>query len=72
MITQFALLNRDPQLRDLFEFIKQHDLAHEVHANRTRFWISDGPVLTEFLLRFEHYHIVQANEDLATGQVLDH
>jgi hypothetical protein len=72
MITQFALLNRDPQLRDLFAFIQQHDLAHELHANRTRFWISDGPVLTEFLLRFEHYHIVQPNEDLATGQVLDH
>jgi hypothetical protein len=71
MITQFALLNRDPQLRDLFQFIQQHTLAHELHANRTRVWIPEGPVLTEFLLRFEHYHIVQPNEDLVTGQVLD-
>jgi hypothetical protein len=72
MITQFALLNHDPQLHVLFEFIQQHGLKHEVHLNRTRVWIPEGPILTQFLLQFEHYHIVQANEDLATGQVLDH
>jgi len=71
MITQFALLNQDPQLRDLFAFIQQHDLKHELHLNRTRFWIPKGPVLTEFLLRFEHYHIVLDSEDLATGRIQD-
>jgi hypothetical protein len=68
MILQFALLNQDPQLRDLFRFIQQHDLAHELHANRTRVWIPEGPVLTEFYLRFDHYHLVLADEDLVTGR----
>ena len=72
MIRHFALLNRDPKIRDLFAFIQQHQLAHELHANRTRFWIPEGPVLTEFLLRFDSYHVVSADEDLANGRVLDH
>jgi hypothetical protein len=66
---QFALLNQDSQLLDLFAFIKQHELQHEVHLNRTRFWIPPGPVLTEFLLRFESYHTVSDLENLATGRV---
>lgn len=72
MITQFALLNHDPQLHVLFEFIQQHSLKHQVHLNRTRVWVPDGVILTQFLLQFEHYHIVQPNEDLATGGILDH
>ena len=72
MITQFALLNQDPKLKDLIEFIQQHELEHEIHLNRTRFWIPEGPVLTEFLLRFDTYHIVSDLQDPVTGQVLDH
>ena len=72
MIRHFALLNRDPKLRDLIEFIEQHKLKHEIHLNRTRFWIPEGPILTQFLLRFDSYHVVSADEDLANGPVLDH
>ena len=63
------MLNRDPKLRNLLEFIQQHKLAHELHLNRTRFWIPEGPVLTEFLLRFDNYHTVSDLEDLATGRI---
>ena len=66
---QFAMLNQDPKLRDLLEFIQQHDLKHELHLNRTRFWIPEGPVLTEFLLRFDNYHVVTDLEDLTTGRI---
>ena len=66
---QFALANHDPKLGDLFEFIQQHDLKHELHLNRTRFWIPKGPVLTEFYLRFDNYHVVSDLEDLATGRI---
>ena len=66
---QFALANQDPKLRDLFAFIQQHDLKHELHLNRTRFWIPEGPVLTEFYLRFDNYHVVSDHEDLATGRI---
>jgi hypothetical protein len=66
---QFALVNSDPKLRDLLEFIQQHALAHELHLNRTRVWIPEGPVLTEFLLRFDNYHVVTDLEDLVTGRI---
>ena len=66
---QFALANQDPKLGDLIAFIQQHDLKHELHLNRTRFWIPEGPVLTEFYLRFDNYHVVSDLEDLATGRI---
>jgi len=66
---QFALLNQDPQIKELFEFIRQHTLAHELHLNRTRVWVPEGPVLTEFLLRFTHCRAVSDLEDLATGRI---
>jgi hypothetical protein len=66
---QFALLNQDPKLRDLLEFIQQHVLDHELHLNRTRVWIPEGPILTEFLLRFDSCYPVSADEDLVTGRI---
>lgn len=66
---QFALLNSDPKLRNLFEFIQQHALAHELHLNRTRVWIPEGHILTEFLLRFDTSYPVSEHEDLATGRI---
>ena len=66
---QFALVNSDPKLRDLLEFIQQHALAHELHLNRTRVWIPEGPILTEFLLRFDSCYPVLDHEDLATGRI---
>jgi hypothetical protein len=66
---QFALLNQDPQITDLGDFIRQHTLTHEIHLNRTRVWVPEGPVLTEFLLRFTNCRAVLANEDLATGRI---
>lgn len=55
---QFAVFSRDPNLVTVLEFIRQHELRHEVHLNRTRFWIPEGPVLTEFYLRFETFQVV--------------
>ena len=64
---QFSVLTRDPHFADTLKFIQQHSLQHELHINRTRFWIPPGTVLTEFYLRFETYRTVSADEDLATG-----
>ena len=66
---QFALANQDPKLRNLFTFIQQHALDHEVHLNRTRVWIPQGVILTEFLLRFDTCYPVLDHEDLATGRI---
>jgi len=50
---QFAVLSSDPDLEQVFEFIQHYDLRCEVHLNRTRFWVPEGAVLTECLLRFD-------------------
>jgi len=68
---QFAVFSSDPNLELALEFIRQHGLAHEIHLNRTRFWIPPGAILTEFYLRFEHYHTVLDGEDPVTGRVQD-
>ena len=57
-VKQFAVFRRDPNLKSVFEFIELHNLQHEIHLNRTRFWVPVGPVLTEFYLRFETFHVV--------------
>ena len=49
---QYYILTLDPRIREVFEFIDYHKLTVDVHLNRTRFWVPDGSVLTEFLLRF--------------------
>lgn len=56
---QFAVFTHDPNLESAIDFIRQHELDHEIHLNRVRFWIAEGPVLTEFLLRFETFSVVQ-------------
>ena len=55
---QFAVFSRDPNLERALEFIEQHGLKHEIHLNRTRFWVPEGAVLTEFYLRFETFQVV--------------
>lgn len=49
---QYYILNQDPRAPEVFEFIRYHKLTVEVHLNRTRFWVPDGTVYTEFALRF--------------------
>ena len=64
----YCILNRDPALKAVFEFIKHHKLYHEVHLNRTRFLVPEGVILTEFLLRFESIcSYVDDSLDLKTG-----
>jgi hypothetical protein len=62
------VLNSDPNISRVFEFIRQHNLPLEVHLARTRFWVPSGPLYTEFLLCFGHCcPCVDPTLDLATG-----
>jgi hypothetical protein len=68
---QYYILTQDPALKDVFEFIRHHNLKLEVHLNRTRFWVPDGTVLTEFLLRFSTVAtLVDESLDLISGHPL--
>ena len=66
---QYYVLNSNPILKTVFEFIQQHDLEHQVHLNRTRFWLdTHTPAYTEFALRLaEHCPQVDPTLDLLTG-----
>jgi hypothetical protein len=65
---QYYILTLDPRASEVFNFIRDHKLTIEVHLNRTRFWVPEGSVLTEFLLRFgDCCPYVDSSADLATG-----
>lgn len=49
---EYYILTQDPNLLTVLEFIRQHELNHEIHFNRTRFSVPLGPIHTEFSLRF--------------------
>lgn len=64
----YYVLNRDPRASEIFDFIRDHRLVCSIHLNRTRFYVPEGSVLTEFLLRYsESCCIVDDELDLATG-----
>ena len=52
---QYAIYTVNPAFVQCLEWVEQHGLQWEPHLNRTRFWIPEGPLLTEFLLRW-HAH----------------
>ena len=65
---EYYVLNQDPRVSAVFEFIQLHNLRREVHANRTRFWVPLGILHTEFVLRFaDCCWLVDPTLDLATG-----
>jgi hypothetical protein len=66
---QYYVLNSSPILKTVFEFIQCHALDHEVHLNRTRFWLdTHTPAYTEFVLRFsDHCPLVDPTLDPVTG-----
>lgn len=67
----YYVSNSNPSLEDLFEFIRHHKLSVEIHLNRTRFWVPNGTVLTEFLLRFSTVAtLVDESADLITGHAI--
>ena len=65
---QYYILTLDPRAGEVFNFIRDHKLTVDVHLNRTRFWIAEGSVLTEFLLRFSDCcPYVDESADVITG-----
>ncbi len=64
MHNQFYVLTRDLHFITVGKWIAHNNIPHEVHLNRTRFWIPTGPLLTEFLLRWADVcPRVEATED---------
>lgn len=50
----WAVLTREPNYVPVMNWLIAHGVRYELHLNRTRFWIADGPLWTEFCLRWAH------------------
>jgi hypothetical protein len=69
MLHQFYVLTRDLHYITVGRWIAHNNIQHELHLNRMRFWIPEGPLLTEFLLRWaDSCPQVDQSLDLVTGQ----
>lgn len=65
---QYCIFTQDPNIKEVFNWICANNLKSEVHLNRTRFWVPNGPIMTEFLLRYGYScPEVEPTEDLQLG-----
>jgi hypothetical protein len=68
----YCVYTLEPGAPAVFRFIQENQLRFELHLTRTRFWVPEGRILTEFLLRFsECVYLVDETLDLATGLPLE-
>jgi hypothetical protein len=52
---QYYILVRSPYFERVFNWIFDHDIPYELHANRIRFRPHTSELLLEFLLRYESH-----------------
>jgi hypothetical protein len=60
----YAVLSASADYLRVMNWVSDRELAIEVHLNRTRFWIPEGVVLTEFLLRYSDSVLYCVEHDL--------
>ena len=64
----YSILTLDPQFTLVMSWIHRRGIRYELHLVRVRFWVPNGAILTEFLLRFaECCSLVDPSLDLSTG-----
>ena len=51
---QYYVITLHSDFARVLEWVRLHGLEHECHLARTRFWVPEGAIRTEFLLRFGH------------------
>ena len=68
MLHQHYILTNHPDFVDVIDWVGSFPLRCEMHLNRTRFWVPDGSIYTEFCLRWLHScPAVDPDLDSATG-----
>lgn len=66
---EFYILTLDPRAPEVITWILKHNITKDPHLNRTRFWVPDGALYTEFQLRFSTCcPPVDAADDLLVGR----
>ena len=65
MMYQYAVYTGSSKFLEVCDWLIANAVMFEPHLNRTRFWLRDGPLLTEFLLKYSmHCSIVEDKHDL--------
>ena len=66
------ILTQHPDFADVLTWVGSFPLQCEFHLNRTRFWVPEGTIYTEFALRWGHAcPPVDPRLDTATGLPVD-
>jgi hypothetical protein len=60
---QFCIYTQDPKFLEVSKWITTNKIKFESHLNRTRFWIPEDKIMTEFLLKYSEC-CPQVSEDL--------
>ena len=64
----YSIPTMDPNFTRVMLWIRRRDIEYSLHLARVRFWVPEGPILTEFLLQFaDACSLVDPLLDLATG-----
>lgn len=68
----YYVFTQAPEASLVFKFIQEHSLRFELHLTRTRFWVPEGRLQTELMIRFsECVFLVDEGLDLATGMPIE-
>jgi hypothetical protein len=49
---EYYILTLDVNAKTVLNWVFDNNLKYEAHLNRTRFWVPEGRIMTEFQLRF--------------------
>ena len=66
---QYYILTRSEHFKEVLQWLEDHNIAVDIHLNRTRFTVpNDSKLFTEFCLRYSTVCTpVDPSLDLATG-----
>ena len=60
---QYCVYTRDDRFLEVARWVTDNNLKFEPHLNRTRFWVPEGMIMTEFLLKYSEVCPKDLNED---------
>ena len=62
-MNQYCIYTRDDRFLEVAEWITSNQIKFEPHLNRTRFWVPNGILMTEFLLKYSEVCSKVLDED---------
>jgi len=68
-MTQYCIYTRDDKFLEVAEWVSNKKIKCEPHLNRTTFWVPEGIIMTEFLLKYSEI-CPKVNEEQAGGYVI--